>query len=195
MIWESVMSPSTEARAMSEPMHELHEHAEKAREETRLVGATFTMSVLAVMVAAISVLGHRAHTNTLLNETRASDTWAEYQARNIRRHNDQLFIDLYSIMVVKNSAQAVMLEQKYGADVQRYEKSLEQTRKRAEDFEADALLYETKATRFDLGEVLLEAALVITSITLITRKQLFWGMGSVLAIAGIVVAISSAWVH
>lgn len=177
---------------MSEPIHELHEHAEKAREEARLVGATFTMSVL---VAAISVLGHRAHTNTLLDETKAADSWAEYQARNIRRHNDQLFIDLYSVMPAKSAAEAAKFEQKYGADVQRYEKTLGETRKRAEDFEADALHYETKAARLDLGEVLLEAALVITSITLITRKQLFWGMGSVLAIAGLVVAISAAWVH
>ncbi len=180
---------------MTESIHEMHEHAEKAREESGLVMATFTMSLMAVVIAAISVLGHRAHTRTLLDQTKAADAWAEYQARNIRRHNNQLFIDLYSIVVVKNNAQAAKLEQKYGADVQRYEKSLGETRKRAEDFEADALLYEAKATRFDLGEVFLEAALVITSITLITRKKLFWGMGSVLAAAGIVVSISSMWVH
>jgi Domain of unknown function (DUF4337) len=180
---------------MAESIHEIHEHAERAREESGLVLATFTMSVMAVLVAAISVLGHRAHTLTLLDQTKAADTWAEYQARNIRRHNNQLFIDLYSIMVIKNSAKAAMLEQKYAADVQRYQKSLEQTRKRAEDLDAEALHYEAKATRFDLGEVLLEAALVITSITLITRKKLFWGMGSVLAIGGILVAISSVWVH
>ncbi len=180
---------------MSESIHEMHEHAEKAREESGLVLATFTMSVMAVLVAAISVLGHRAHTRTLLDQTRAADTWAEYQARNIRRHNNQLFIDLYSIMEVKDKAQGAMLEQKYAADVQRYQKSLEQARKRAEELDAEALHYEDRATRFDLGEVLLEAALVITSITLITRKKLFWGMGSVLAIAGIVVAITSMWVH
>lgn len=180
---------------MAESIHELHEHAEKARENSGLVLATFTMSVMAVVIAAISVLGHRAHTRTLMDQTKAADAWAEYQARNIRRHNDQLFINLYSIVVVKNSAQAAKFEQKYTADVQRYEKSLEQTRKHAEDFESDALLYETKGTRFDLGEVFLEAALVITSITLITRKQLFWGMGSVLAVAGILVSISSIWVH
>jgi hypothetical protein len=180
---------------MSESIHELHEHAEKAREESGLVLATFTMSVMAVLVAAISVLGHRAHTRTLLDQTKATDTWAEYQARNIRRHNDQLFIDLYSIMVIKNPAQAAVLEQKYGADVQRYGKSLAETRKRAENFEADAELHESRASRFDLGEVFLEAALVITSITLITRKNLFWGMGSVLAVAGLLVAISSVWVH
>jgi Domain of unknown function (DUF4337) len=180
---------------MAESIHELHEHAEKAREDTGLVMATFTMSVMAVMVAAISVLGHRAHTRTLLDQTKAADTWAEYQARNIRRHNNQLFIDLFSIVVVKNPTAAEKLRLQYAGEVQRYEKSLEQTRGKAENFEADALLYEGKATRFDLGEVFLEAALVITSITLITRKKLFWGMGSVLAIAGIVVAVSSAYVH
>lgn len=158
---------------MAELIHEMHEHAEKAREESGMVLATFTMSVMAVLVAAISVLGHRAHTRTLLDQTKAADIWAEYQARNIRRHNNQLFIDLDSIMVVKNNAKAAMLGQKYAADVQRYQKSLEQTRKRAEELDADALHYEAKATRFDLGEVLLEAALVITSITLITRKKLF----------------------
>lgn len=180
---------------MPESIHEIHEHAEKAREESGLVLATFTMSVMAVLVAAISVLGHRAHTHTLLDQTRAADTWAEYQARNIRRHNSQLFIDLGSILAVKDNARDAMLEQKYATDVQRYEKSLEETRKHAEDLDAEALHYEAKATRFDLGEVFLEAALVITSITLITRKKLFWGMGSVLAIAGIVVVISSIWVH
>lgn len=180
---------------MAESIHEIHEHAEKAREESGLVLATFTMSVMAVLVAAVSVLGHRAHTRTLLDQTRATDTWAEYQARNIRRHNNQLFIDLDSIMVIKHPAQAAALEKKYGTDVQRYEKSLAETRKRAENYEADAELNEAKASRFDLGEVLLEAALVITSITLITRKKFFWGMGSVLALAGLLMAISSVWVH
>jgi Domain of unknown function (DUF4337) len=180
---------------MPESIHEMHEHAEKAREESRLVGATFTMSVMAVLVAAISVLGHRAHTRTLLDQTKGADAWAEYQARNIRRHNYQLFIDLFSVVPVKNSAQAEKIEHQYTGEIQRYQESLAQTRKRAEDFDTEALLNEAEASRFDLGEVFLEAALVITSITLITRKQLFWGMGSVLAIAGIVVAISAAWVH
>ena len=65
---------------------------------------------------------------------------------------------------------------------------------RAEDRDADALHYEAKATRFHLGEVLLEAALVRPERNGSTRKKWFWGMGSVLAIGGILVAISSVWV-
>ena len=180
---------------MAESIHEMHEHAEKAREDRGLVMATFTMSVMAVLVAAISVLGHRAHTRTLLDQTKATDAWAEYQARNIRRHTDQLFSDLFTVVPVKDSAQAGKLKQQYMAEVERYQKSLQETRKRAEDFDAEAMVYEAKGSRLDLGEVFLEAALVITSITLITRKKLFWGMGSALAIVGIVVAASYVWVH
>ncbi len=180
---------------MTEPIHELHEHAEKAREDSGLVGATFTMSVMAVLVAAISVLGHRAHTATLLDQTKAADAWAEYQARNIRRHTDQLFLDLFSVVPVKDSAQAGRLKQEYSGEVQRYEKSLKETRQRAEEFDSEALTNEAKGSRLDLGEVFLEAALVITSITLITRKKFFWILGSALAITGIMIAIGSAWVH
>lgn len=180
---------------MAEPVHEVHEHAKKAREDSSLVGATFTMAVMAVLVAAISVLGHRAHSRTLLDQTKAADAWAEYQARSIRRHNYELFIDLFSVVPLKDPAQAEKIKEHYTSEIQRYEQSLGKTRKSAEDFETEGERNERKGARYDLGEVCLEAALVITSITLITRKRPFWGIGSALAIAGIVIAASGAWVH
>jgi len=42
-----------------------------------------------------------------------------------------------------------------------------------------------RANRFDLGEVVLEAALVICSITL--PKRFFWGLGSVFGLVGLVI--------
>jgi len=180
---------------LSEELHELHENAEKAQENPGLVGATFTMSVIAVLVAAVSVLGHRAHTRTIVDQTKAADAWSEYQARSIRRHNYQLFIDLLSVAHVQDSSQAEQLKSKYVGEIQRYEEELKGAQSRALNFEADAEEYERRAARYDLGEVCLEAALVITSITLITRRKLFWGMGSAMALAGIFLATSGLWVH
>ena len=45
-----------------------------------------------------------------------------------------------------------------------------------------------RADRFDLGESFLEIALVVTSITLLTRKRIFWGAGFVAAAIGLIVA-------
>lgn len=179
---------------MAEP-HELHEQAEKTRENPELIGATFTMSVLAVLVAAVSVLGHRAHTRTILDQTRAADSWSEYQARNIRYHNYELFTDLLSVVHVNDADQAQKLKEHYAAERERYQKEQEGVRAKAEAFEKSAEEYERRASRYDLGEVCLEAALVITSITLMTRKKVFWVMGSALAAAGIILTISGHWVH
>ncbi|HUI42321.1 MAG TPA: DUF4337 domain-containing protein [Terriglobia bacterium] len=180
---------------MAEPIHELHEHAEKARGNSGLVGATFTMSVVAVLVAAVSVAGHRAHTGAILDQTRAGDLWAEYQAHSIRRHNYELFMDLLSLAQVRDPGQAAKAKERYGREAERYARENEDLSAQARGFEDEAAQHERQAARFDLGEVCLEAALVITSITLITRKRLFWGMGSALALAGIAVAASGAWVH
>jgi hypothetical protein len=180
---------------MAEDLNELHEHAEKTRESPELLGATFTMSVIAVLLAAISVLGHRAHTRTILDETRAADAWSEYQARNIRQHNYQLFIDLLSVAQVKDPDEAQKLRDRYSSERQRYQREQDDVQAKARAFEASADEYERQAGRYDMGEVCLEAALVITSITLITRKKLFWGMGSAMAAAGLLLAFSGLWVR
>ncbi len=176
-------------------VHELHEQAEKTRENPELIGATFTMSVIAVLLAAISVLGHRAHTRTILDQTRAADSWSEYEARDIRYHNYELFTDLLSVAQVKDPDQAQKLKDHYTAERQRYQQQQEGVRAKAKSFEASAEGSEHQAGRYDLGEVCLEAALVITSITLITRRKPFWLLGSGLAAAGVLIALSGFWVR
>jgi len=176
-------------------VHELHEHAEKTRENPELIGATFTMSVIAVLVAAISVLGHRAHTRTILDQTRAADSWSEYEARSIRYHNYELFADLLSVAQVKDPDKAQKLKDRYASEQQRYRQEQDTVQAKAKTFEASAEEHERKGARYDMGEVCLEAALVITSITLITRKKPFWFMGSAMAAGGVLFAFSSIWVH
>ena len=66
---------------MADELHEIHEQAEHARENRELLPITFTMAVLAVFVALVTLMGHRAHTHELLMQSKASDTWAEYQAQ------------------------------------------------------------------------------------------------------------------
>ena len=44
----------------------------------------FTMSVLAVLVAVMTVLGHRTHTEAVLDQNKATDQWNQYQAQKIR---------------------------------------------------------------------------------------------------------------
>jgi hypothetical protein len=62
---------------------ELAEAAEKARRpEPKQVG--ITLAVAAVLLAITTMLGHRAHTEEVLLQTRTNDQWDYYQAKNNR---------------------------------------------------------------------------------------------------------------
>jgi hypothetical protein len=52
-----------------------------------------------------------------------------------------------------------------------------------------------KADRFDLSEVFLEIALIVTSITLLSGKRAFWFLGMAVGVIGAAVAVSSLLVH
>jgi hypothetical protein len=173
---------------MPEELQELHEHAEHGREIPSLAPVTITMAVLAVLVAAVSLLGHRAHTEEILLQTKSSDQWAYYQAKNIRRQNYELFLDELSIFSLKDSEQTSKIREKYAREVERYGEEQKEIQDEARKLESEVAVIQRRANRFDLGEVVLEAALVIVSLTLLTRRRVFWIFGSILAVLGIAVA-------
>ena len=79
--------------------HELQEHAEHGAHEASMRPVAFTMSVLAVLVAVTTVLGHRTHTEAVLDQNKATDQWNEYQAKKIRSYNTSLSADLLGVLV------------------------------------------------------------------------------------------------
>jgi hypothetical protein len=175
---------------MSEEIHELHEHAEHAKHDPSLAPVTLTMAILAVLVAVASLMGHRAHTEEVLKQAQASDKWAYYQAKDIRRHADDIFTSQLGIAVAKNEDAAEKFAEKYKTESERYRDETKKLESEARELEAERDAEQKKANRFDLGEVLLEIALVVTSITLMTGKKAFWLLGLLSAALGLVSAVS-----
>lgn len=180
---------------MKQEPQELHERAELGHQDATMAPVTITMALLAVLVAGVSLLGHRAHTEELLQQTKATDHWAYYQAKNIRRHTYELFLDLLSVVDVKNTERAAQVKKKYDHEIERYKEDQKKIEEQARDFENDTERARKKADRFDLAEGFLEASLVITSITLLTRRRFFWRFGIALGLLGVVVGATGLRVH
>jgi len=172
----------------AEDVQEMHERAEDAHLNPSLLPVSFTMSVLAVLVAVVTLLGHRAHTHEVVAQIKATDTWSEYQAVNTRRHSYEVFGDFMETLPSKDEAQAQKARDRFRQQAALYDKRRQELRTQAEDLEGEVRQEERRANRFDFGEALLEVALVITSITLLTRRRAFWYFGSVTALAGVLVA-------
>ena len=178
---------------MTEEIQELHENAEEAHRDPGLVPVTISMAILAVVLAAISLLGHRTHTEELLLQSKATDQWAYFQAKNIRRHTYELFLDLLSVLNPKDPEAAEKIEKKYSREIERYQDEQKDIESEAQQLEKEVATQQHKANRFDLGEVCLEVGIVLTSLTLLTRRKVFWQLGGLAALVGLAIAASGFW--
>lgn len=175
-------------------MHELegHTHGSHGGDHSSplVIPVSITISILAVLVAAVTLLGHRAHTEELLLQAKASDQWAYYQAKNIRLRELQSFADLLGVVATEDKAKAAEIREKYAKEVERYGGDKEDISKEAKALENERDLYQKRADHFDAGEGVLEFALIICSLTLLTNKRFFWFSGIAIGIVGIAVALT-----
>lgn len=160
-----------------------------------LVPVSVTISILAVMIAGVTLLGHRAHTEELLLQTQATDQWAYFQAKNIRLHETQGIADLLSALAPQDKEKAATLREKYLKEVERYQGDKDDIGEKAKELEKERDLVSRRADRFDGGEGLLEIGLVICSITLLTRRRAFWLGGMLIGLAGVGLAITGFLLH
>jgi Domain of unknown function (DUF4337) len=177
-----------EDQVMTDELSELQENAEHGRENPSLAPISVTMAILAVCVAVVSLMGHRSHTEELLMQNHATDQWAYYQAKNIRMHNYEMGLDQLALTEFKDKGAADKVREKYQSEAERYKKEQDDIQKKAMEFEDESTKAQHKGDRFDLGEVFLEVALVITSLALLTKNRFYWLLGLLAGGAGLVVA-------
>jgi uncharacterized membrane protein YeiB len=170
---------------------ELQEHAEHGSHESALRPVAFTMSVLAVLVAVTTVLGHRTHTEAVLNQNQATDQWNFYQAHKIRANETELAADLMGVVTLADKNAAGKMEQAYAGHEKKWADELKEEQEKAEVQETKVEQAEARADRFDLAEALLEIGLVITSVTLLTRSRIYWYLGLVFSALGVASVVSA----
>ena len=163
---------------------ELQEHAEHAREPfDKKVAAT--MAIIAAVLAVVSVLGHIATTEELLNQQKASDQWAYYQAKSIRRYQSEFAGDLFASL--KNDA----LTKQYARNAEKYRSDDEEIQKEAQALVKESELRGHQALRLHFGEVFLEIAIVFASLAILAKRAFIWYGAMGAGLAGAVIAATA----
>jgi cell fate (sporulation/competence/biofilm development) regulator YmcA (YheA/YmcA/DUF963 family) len=155
-----------------------------------MIPVAVTLSVLAVLVAIATLFGHRAATEELYLQTKATDQWSFYQAKNMRLHAMQSVADLLDNLEPVQKEKAENVREKYLQEAERYQQEMDGIGEQAKEFEKERELVGRREDRFDASEVILEIALIITSLTLLTRKKFFWYSGIGFGVVGLGVMIS-----
>jgi hypothetical protein len=178
---------SMEATEMQEFSKQMKEGGEES-----LTSIPLAISVLAVLVAMVTVLGHRSHTEAVLEQSRAGDQWNLYQAKKIRMDNLQANVDMLQLQPTVDAAATKAKLAEYEAHIAKWTTDLAQEEDTAHEFEHEVEHAEGQAARFDLGEAMLQISVVLSSITLFTRRRSYFIGGLGLGVVGVVIA-ASAW--
>ena len=173
---------------------EMQEFSKQMKEggEESLTKISLAISILAVLVAMVMVLGHRSHTEAVLMQARAGDQWNLYEAKKIRQDSLSVVIEQMALQPTVDAKATAAKLAEYKAHIVKWNDDLKEEQNTALKFEHEVDRAERQAEHFDLGEALLQISVVLSSITLFTRRRSFFMGGLGLGVAGVAIA-ASAW--
>jgi hypothetical protein len=144
------------------------------------------------MLAIAALGGNNAMKEMLLAQQQASDQWAFYQAKVIREHayrvqQKRLEVDLAErgaslTPEVRQQYEALLGE--FAAEAKRYGAEKKDIEQDAKKWEHERDVNRKKDPYFDFAEVLLQIAIVMSSVSILATSRLLYGISSVLAVCG-----------
>jgi len=185
---------------------ELHEQSED-RFGRRVALVT---PVFAVILSISSLGGNNATKEMLLAQQKSSDQWSFYQAKVIREHlyraqKQRLEADLIERGPAMSPAAREKLEavaKKWDEEEKRYNAEKKDIEKDAKKLEAVRDLSATRDPYFDLAEVFLQIAIVMSSVSILSRSRpvfyfslLLAVVGATLTLNGYFILFQLPWLH
>jgi hypothetical protein len=201
------------------PEHQIEhaEHAAHAAHDPFDRHVTVSIAMVAAVLAGVTMLGHRAHNETLVHQGEAlrhqtlaavksndaTNKWGQFQALNIRGHMYGAFGEFAEELSADNP------KLKVKARAWRDKSNVYETEKlppikkeaetfvaesRAEEKEAEQALHESHAMHgrtmfFDFGELGLQLGVVLCSLAILTKMRGFWYAGLGCSAVGLVLAL------
>jgi hypothetical protein len=150
------------------------------------------IAIIAVLMSIVSALGHNAANDLIVNEVKSSNGFAHYQAKRQREYVNEIEIRRIEVELAgtPTPAQGEILR-RLSSDLRQknevYKKEGAELQAEAKKLGEEAKISGERNEKFDHSEILLQVAVVLCSLTLLTESRMFLRIGVVVAIAGIVV--------
>lgn len=199
------MDSSEAAELIAELKEDRHDHAEQAAFGNR---AALLIATMAAVLAVGGLGGGNATDDMIISNIRASNTWAFYQAKNIRQTMYEIELaELESRGVAAPQEQPAELMERaaaYRANIARYDdepdpeapddplrgEGKKQLKAQAQAFEAARDEAAARDDNFDYAEVVLQLALVLGSVAILAANRALLAAAGLLGIAGAVLTVN-----
>jgi hypothetical protein len=165
------------------------------RDRDRWIGVH--IGVLAVILAICAMGGGNAAKEATLKNIEATNTWAFFQAKNMRRHVLRLEVDELELTVLSNPALAPETRAAIEAKIADYKKldaeltsnpksneGLDELFNRGKALEAERDTAMRRDPYFDYGEALLQIAIVLGGVAIISGGSMLLTTSAVMGVLG-----------
>jgi hypothetical protein len=174
------------------------EELEELRNKAFTRRVAMTTAIYAVMLAIAALGGNNAMKDMLLAQQQASDQWAFYQAKVIREHAYRIQQKRLEAELAERGASMVpevrqrheALAAEFATEAQRYNAEKKDVENDAKTLEHERDVNRTKDPYFDFAEVLLQIAIVISSVAILSSSRLLYGVSLILALGGTLLMIN-----
>lgn len=191
------MEPTDAAELISEIREERAEHAVEDRFRDR---AAMLIAMMAMLLAVGSLGGGNVAEDMIHNNIKASDTWAFFQAKNVRQTQYRIAVEQMEAQLASDAgmtpqvrANLQQMVERYRATIARYDdepdpaapgdllrgEGKKQLFAQARRYEALRERAGNQDTSFDYSEVAFQLAIVLGSVAILalSRKVLYLSMG------------------
>ncbi len=150
-----------------------------------------TTTVLAVCAAISSLKGGGYSTRVQLATTRENDRWAQYQAKSIKQSllvAERNLLQLQALEARTPEGRGAVAAQlaKASSEIERYDAEKAQLKAEAEAVQRDEAAYQRTGGNFGLAVMLLQIAIMLSSVGALMKKPIMWVIGLAFGAAGLV---------
>lgn len=160
-------------------IHSIHEDRVAAKEKEKKEGWTRYVSLMVVVLAVGTGIGSLKAgaygSRVMLNQSKASDTWAFYQAKRIKQHLSEM-----EMRAATGEAAA-----RFGAEIERYKSEEAKLKADAEAFEKARDEAALHGPPLGFAIATLQIAIALASVCLLTKKKPLWAASGVLGGLGL----------
>jgi hypothetical protein len=161
----------------------IHQDREAAKQKERREAWTKYVSLMIVVLAVVTATGTLKSgsfgSRVLLNQARASDAWAFYQSKSLKRHLAEMEAHLVAGAAARTAGQA-----EPSADVARYRSEEAEIKAQAEGLERVRDENAKHGPPLAFGIALLQISIALASVCLITKRRVLWAISALLGMAG-----------
>lgn len=161
-----------------------------------------TTVIIAVCATLSTFKGGGYSTRSLMNQTKASDQWSFFQSKSMKGYIFEMQkdnIELERLAIEKTASPAILSKYdekiaEYDKKIAQYDKEKAEIKAKATEFEAERDDCKLHGTEFGIAVIFLQIAILLSSISALSKKKEVWYLGLAVGLLGIVYFLNGFFV-